>query len=134
MHLDRHDIGHDREDGQAVVEFALVLPILTLIIFATIQFGLAFWNMQQVSAAASEGARRAAVSRTATDRDGRVVTAVRNASPNLTPTRLNVSTSSTWAPGSTVTVTVRYPQRIRVLGITFFNGDLTGRRTARVEP
>lgn len=121
------------ERGQAMVEFALVLPILCMILFAIIQFGLAFWRYQQVSAAASEGARRAAVSRPYNDRVNRAVTAAKDASPSLTASSMNVTVSSTWTAGSPVTVTVTYPQKITIMGVTFFNGNLTGKRTMRVE-
>lgn len=121
------------ERGQSTVEFALVLPVLVLIVFAALEFGSAFWRYQQLSAAASEGARRAAVSRTAADRDNAIRTAVQNASPALDSTRLGVATSSSWRPGEPVTVTVTYPENIRVLGVTFFNSNLTSSRTSRVE-
>jgi Flp pilus assembly protein TadG len=49
------------ESGQALVEFALVMPILFLVIFGIIDFGLGFsaWNTSQN--AAREAARVAAV-------------------------------------------------------------------------
>jgi Flp pilus assembly protein TadG len=49
------------EAGAAAVEFALVLPIILLILFGTIEFGRA-WNVRQtLTDAAREGARVAAV-------------------------------------------------------------------------
>lgn len=121
------------EGGQAMVELALVLPVLCLILFAALEFGTAFWHYQQVSAAASEGARRAAVSRTASDRDSAIRTAVETASPSLDENAIGVAVSSTWRSGDPVTVTVSYPEQIRVMGITFFDTNLVSRRTARVE-
>jgi len=121
------------ENGQAMVEFAMVLPILLLIMFAVVEFGMAFWTYQQVSAAASEGARRAIVSRSYSDCNARVQTAVQNASPKLNAGSMNVSTVSTWTPGDPVTVTVTYPENITILGITMYSANLTGRRTMRVE-
>jgi Flp pilus assembly protein TadG len=52
-----------REEGQALAEFALVLPVLMLIIFGIVEFGRGFnyWNnATQISA---EGARFAIVNR-----------------------------------------------------------------------
>ncbi|MCB0879180.1 MAG: pilus assembly protein [Thermoleophilia bacterium] len=123
---------HD-EHGQATVEFAMILPILCVLLFAVIEFGMAFWNYQQVSAAASEGARRASVSRTYGDREQRVVDAVKDNSPQLDAGNLTVTTATTWTPGDPVTVTVKYPQDITVMGVTFFSSTLDVSRTMRVE-
>ncbi len=49
--------------GQATVEFALVLPILLLLIGGGIQFGLAFNYWLDLNHIASEGARWASVNR-----------------------------------------------------------------------
>lgn len=47
--------------GQAMVEFALVVPIFLLLVIGVIEFGRA-WNLQQtITDAAREGARRAVV-------------------------------------------------------------------------
>jgi Flp pilus assembly protein TadG len=49
------------EDGAAAVEFALLLPLLVLLLFGLIQFGLAFNTRIQATNAAREGARMAVV-------------------------------------------------------------------------
>jgi Flp pilus assembly protein TadG len=49
------------EVGQGLVEFALILPIFLLLIFALVDFGRAFFTWQVVTNAAREGARAAAV-------------------------------------------------------------------------
>ncbi len=49
------------ERGAAAVEFALVVPILLLLVFGMVQYGLYFWSAQGGSSAAREAARRAAV-------------------------------------------------------------------------
>jgi Flp pilus assembly protein TadG len=49
------------EDGAAAVEFALLLPLLVLLLFGFIQFGLAFNTKIQATNAAREGARMAVV-------------------------------------------------------------------------
>ena len=49
------------ERGQALVEFALILPVILLLIVGMLEFARA-WNLHQVMTdAAREGARRAAV-------------------------------------------------------------------------
>jgi Flp pilus assembly protein TadG len=52
-----------REDGQALVEFALVLPALVLILFGMIQFGKAFNYWNDATHLTAEAARFAAVNR-----------------------------------------------------------------------
>jgi Flp pilus assembly protein TadG len=47
--------------GAAAVEFALVLPIVLLLIFGAIQYGLYFWAMQGGSDVARDAARMGAV-------------------------------------------------------------------------
>jgi Flp pilus assembly pilin Flp len=49
------------EEGAAVVEFALVLPILLLIIFGIIDFGRAFYTVNNIISAVREGARYGAI-------------------------------------------------------------------------
>ena len=50
-----------RQDGAAAVEFALLLPLLILLLFGFIQFGTAFNTKIQATNAAREGARMAVV-------------------------------------------------------------------------
>lgn len=47
-----------RRDGQAVVEFALVLPVFILLVFGAIEFGRAYYDLHLLTNAAREGARR----------------------------------------------------------------------------
>jgi Flp pilus assembly protein TadG len=59
--LRRGPAGWRDERGAAAVEFALVLPVIILLLFGIIEFGRA-WNVKQVlTDAAREGARVAAV-------------------------------------------------------------------------
>lgn len=53
--------GSHAERGAAAVEFAIVLVVLLLIIFAIIDFGRLLFASQSVKAASREGARTAAV-------------------------------------------------------------------------
>jgi len=49
------------ERGQGIVEFAMVLPFMALVVFVCILFGKALYAYIQVTHAANEGARLAAV-------------------------------------------------------------------------
>ncbi len=51
----------DRDEGQDLVEFALLAPLLFLLLFGILEFGVAVWRYNTVSVAAREGARAAVV-------------------------------------------------------------------------
>lgn len=51
------------ESGQALVEFALVLPVLFLVLFGMLDFGKLFNYWQDATHISAEGARYAAVNR-----------------------------------------------------------------------
>lgn len=48
-------------EGTSSIEFALIMPLLSLLIFAIFQFGLLYNNYLAISHAAREGVRQAAV-------------------------------------------------------------------------
>lgn len=62
---------HGKQEGQALVEFALVLVILLILIMGIIDFGMAFHGLVTVNTAAREGARQGVVLENA---DGEVTT------------------------------------------------------------
>lgn len=49
------------EEGAAVVEFALVFPVLALIVCGIIDFGRAFYTVNNIISAVREGARYGAI-------------------------------------------------------------------------
>ena len=53
-----------REDGAAAVEFALIIGVLAMLIFGMLQFGLTFFELQNLRASAREGGRLGAVDAT----------------------------------------------------------------------
>jgi Flp pilus assembly protein TadG len=53
------------ENGQTMVEFALVLPLLCVVLFGIVQFGILYNNYVTLTDATRAGARKAAVSRLA---------------------------------------------------------------------
>ena len=61
MTLIKGAMAHQDQDGAAAVEFALLLPLLVVLLFGFIQFGTAFNTKIQATNAAREGARMAVV-------------------------------------------------------------------------
>jgi Flp pilus assembly protein TadG len=64
-----------REEGAAAVEFALIVGLLAILVFGLLEYGLAFWQVQNLRAAAREGARIAAVRGDTADIRARMVDA-----------------------------------------------------------
>ncbi len=50
-------IHHTHQSGAAAVEFAVLLPLLVVLVFGTIEFGLLCYNKQVIINAGREGAR-----------------------------------------------------------------------------
>ena len=70
----RHRRREDR--GSAALEFALILPILVMLVFGVIAFGYMLSFRQAMSQAAAEGGRAAAVKPAGTPNDERYAAAV----------------------------------------------------------
>lgn len=88
-----------REQGQALVEFAMVLPILVLLVVGMMQFGLLFHEYLLVNHAAREGARVATLGGS----DAEIVAAVNTAAASASDTTI---VPSARVRGAQVTITV----------------------------
>jgi Flp pilus assembly protein TadG len=115
-----------------MTEFALVLPVLALLLFGIIQFGIAFNNYLTLTDAVRASARKAAVSRLSQNRIGDTVAEFDAAATNLDPVPAP-DVTSTWEPGSEVTVSASFPYQIQLLGMVVLNGNLKSQTTERVE-
>ena len=115
--------------GQTAVEFALVAPILIVLLLGIIQVGIAFHDYVTITDAARAGARKAVVARFTGGTTATTEQAVRNAASDLDQSKLgvNVNPPALTTAGSTVTVTATYPYSIDIplLGLTVMSGNLT---------
>ena len=128
----RTDLRNER--GQTMVEFALIMPVLCMVLFAIIQFGILFNDYLSLTDATRVGARKAAVSRTAANPAAVTETAVRNAASDLNSADLDVDVTATaWTPGGEVTVEASYPYDVNVLGMVVASGRLRSSITERIE-
>jgi Flp pilus assembly protein TadG len=121
------------ERGQSLTEFALALPILALLLFAVIQFGIVFNNYVTLVDATRAGARKGAVGREQSNPASAVTAEVRASAKDLKQSDLNVTVTSTWQAASDVTVTATYPYSISLLGMVVKSGRLSSSTTERVE-
>jgi Flp pilus assembly protein TadG len=123
------------ERGQAIVEFAIVLPALALLLLGILQFGITFNHYLALTDAVRAGARTAAVSRYLGP--GGAVSATKDAvvgaGGDLKITDSDVDVSSSWTPGEPVTVSAVFPYSINLLGLVVKSGNLTSTTQERVE-
>jgi Flp pilus assembly protein TadG len=129
----RNRIRFRNEHGQTMTEFALVLPILAVLLFGVIQFGIVFNNYVTLTDAVRAGARKGAVGRFSSNPVGDVQTAIKSSAGGLNQGQLDISVSSSWAPASDVAVTATYPYSISLLGMVVKSGRLSSTTTERVE-
>jgi Flp pilus assembly protein TadG len=120
-------------EGQAMVEFALVIPVLLLLLLGIIEFGLLLYNQQVITNASREGARYGIVARE-TRRDLTEITAVVDAyagsrmvtfgsgSPNTT---MATPDGTDFGDDLTVTVTFHYDFLVLPNFLAFLVGGQT---------
>lgn len=97
---------YSQDAGQAMVEFALVLPVLALLLMGIVDLGRIVFVGMTVSEAARDAVRYASIGYT-DDQLAQVVTSDTSASGNQVT--WTVSPSGSRTSGSTVTVTVSSP-------------------------
>jgi Flp pilus assembly protein TadG len=93
-----------REQGQALLEFALVVPIFLVLAFGIADFGWALKSWITITDASEEGAQLGAVG---ADCDAIVQRVVRTSDELLTPADVSVENCQ-GDPGTSVVVTVDY--------------------------
>jgi Flp pilus assembly protein TadG len=122
-----------RPDGQAMVEFVIVLPFLVMLLLGIAQFGLAFHNYLSVTDATRVGARAAAVKRTA-GACAAATAAIQNtvSAKQWETISSRVTCTAGENTGEQVKVTVEYPFRIGLPGFST-SGNLTASATERLE-
>jgi Flp pilus assembly protein TadG len=124
-----------------MVEFALVLPILLLLVMGIIQFGVLFNNYVTLTDGVRAGARQAAVSRGLPDPVAAATSRVKTSAAGLDETKLDITVtpydpadgSANWVQGGDVTVEAKYPFKIKLFGVVVMDGKLKSKTTERVE-
>jgi Flp pilus assembly protein TadG len=132
-----------REDGQAYVEFALILPLLLLIVMGIIQFGNAFRTYITLTDATRVGGRQASVSMSVDEsqRVQLIKDKMYAAAASLDTDRMTITVTPTdidgndgvWEPSGDVTVRASYPFKINLFGMVVFDSTINSRTTERVE-
>jgi Flp pilus assembly protein TadG len=120
-------------EGQAIVEFVIVLPLVVTFVFVLVQFGITFNNYLRVTDAARVAARAAAVARFNGNLDD-PCRAARDAVAAASSDLVLQSCSTSGRPGDPVTITVthRWSVSLPLLPLSE-SGDLKGAATERLE-
>lgn len=128
----RHRGTHQR--GTALVEFALVVPMLLVLLFGIIEWGRALQAMALVTNASREGARRASVGDTDTQVQDAVSTYLQSSGlrPGQLATRITRSTVA-GRPQIDVTLTYALDLLLPTMQLVPNPFPLTGTTVMRVE-
>lgn len=119
----------DWQRGNAAIEFALVLPVIFLILLASLELLVVARTQLQITYAAREGAREAATN----PNHSVAVDAARNALPSPLSGMVNVTVEREHVVGGEARVSVHAPHRFAG---ALFGGlvvDLRARAVMRVE-
>jgi Flp pilus assembly protein TadG len=136
-----------REDGQALVEFALVLPILLMLATGITSFGLTFYRYITLTDAVRAGARTFSLGRGSPDPCTPAVQETVNSADtpgvpvptvhlvvNGIPENAPCTSDANWIQGNQVTVTASIPYSLNIFGvITVKSGTLTAQATDAIE-
>lgn len=143
-----------REDGQALVEFALVLPILLMVATGLTSFGLVFYHYITIEDAVRAGARELSLGRgnsaaAPNDPCNQAINETYNsaidaglAKSDIHLVVNNVATSApcsgigtNWTQGNQVTVTATVPCSINIIGVNINcpGGKITAQATDAIE-
>ncbi|MDQ6752148.1 MAG: pilus assembly protein [Actinomycetota bacterium] len=122
------------ERGAAAVEFALIVPILLLLLIGIIEFGRVYNAQIELTGAAREGVRVMAIQNNPVS----ARSATRMAAPSLNPALMDSqigilsspANTGLCVPGSTVTLTATYPLSF-LTGMFGASINLTGRGVMR---
>jgi hypothetical protein len=123
------------EKGQSMIEAAIMLPVLLLITFAIIDFGLLFSVNLALESGVSQAARYGMTGQTqgGLSREDSILAALRQATPILNLDEADIQFSHLvgggWAsgvggPGSIQRISVTYTHRVLVLTPFFPNGQI----------
>jgi Flp pilus assembly protein TadG len=116
------------QKGVAAVEFAIILPVLLLLVFGIIEFSLILYDKAVITNASREGARAGIVFRSPSLTDAQIASIVNAYGANLIPAATLVPeiTPAVRKSGDELTVRVPYTYTFMVLPkfMTFSGGKL----------
>ena len=97
----------ESERGAAAVEFALLVPILIMLVFGIMEFGRVYNTQATLTNAARESVRVMAISNNQTSARDAAMNAASSLNPTLVDTNFTFS-AATCTPDAQMTVTISY--------------------------
>lgn len=124
-----------------MVEFALMLPVLALVLVGVIQVGLYLLTDVDLSSGTREAGRLLTTSKDDTtaiaDVENRLA---QNLNAEIDPNKLKYSfnpapagSAPLWPSGTTVTMTVTYPDQLNVMGLAVGDPNMTSTAQVRIQ-
>lgn len=123
------------EEGQSLVEFAILIPVLMIIIMGIFEFGFILNAYITINSSSREGARLASVGGTDLEIRDKVV----DSSPNLDSSNLEIiilPSEGNRNRGDTVTVYINYDYQVKIplIGAIINNSvELNAETSMRIE-
>lgn len=137
-----------RDRGQTAVEFALCATVFFMIVFGLLKVAVIYGDYTALQHAARDGVRKGSVTRGTSDADpiavsNAVTTAVRTSNALLDPTKMGITVTgldsniapdgTLWEAHDRVQVTVTYPWKLDVMGLTVWSGTMSSSTQAIIE-
>lgn len=115
-------MSHDSERGAAAVEFAILLPLLLVLVLGTIEFGRAYNTQITLTNAARDGARVMAISGNQTAARSAAKNTAASLNPGLLDTNIQMGTTcpamipAGTSPQTTFTISYTLPTITGIAG------------------
>jgi len=122
------------QKGQALVEFAIILPLLLLLVMGIFQFGMMINSYLTIQNITREGARAAVVG----SMDSEIIHRMKQISPTLNHNQLSIDITPSQGirrsgESLTVKVSYRYPMTVPIISNLFSEVTLNAKTSMRVE-
>jgi len=122
------------QKGQALVEFAIILPLLLLLVMGIFQFGMMINSYLTIQNITREGARAAVVG----SMDSEIIQKMKQISPTLNHNQLSIDITPSQGirrSGESLTVkaSYQYPMTVPIISNLFSEVTLNAKTSMRVE-
>lgn len=125
----------NNKKGQALLEFAIIFPMLIMILLGIYEIGIALSVQQTITYAAREGARTGALTNSNSQIESAIQTAVHfmDKNNNRTTIRITPENENSRQRGDTLTIKIEYILPLKILYFISNDLTLTSQAMSRIE-